>query len=173
MPCVKRFAMIRACPGLRARLGSVFAAMGSPARAQQMFLRDLRDDPGNVDTLLEYGELLLELGRLPDAAEKFRRILEFEPANVDAHARLGHIALRSNLLDQAGVEFDLVYKLEPEYPQVRLDLATVKIELGMPEEARRCLREELEQLRLARVGAAALRNQHAPLRRPVVAGRDV
>ncbi len=137
-------------PRLRARLGAVFAAMGSPARAQQMFLRDLRDDPGNIDTLLEYGELLLDLGRLPDAAEKFRRILEFEPANVDAHARLGHIALRSQQVEQAAVEFDLVYKLDPEFPQIRLNLATARLEMGKHEEARRCLREELERLRMAR-----------------------
>jgi len=128
----------------RARLGAVHAAMGNRNRALQMYLRDLRDDPGNIDTLLDFGELLIELGRLPEAAEKFRRVLELEPANIDAHAHLGRVALIRSQHEQAHLEFELVLKLEPEYPQVRLNLGDALLRRGRLEDARRCLREELE-----------------------------
>jgi tetratricopeptide (TPR) repeat protein len=36
-------------PRLRARLATVFAATGKPQRALQLYLRELRDDPGNID----------------------------------------------------------------------------------------------------------------------------
>ena len=66
-------------PRLRARLAAVSAATDKPQRALQLYLRELRDDPGNIVTLLEYGTLLRDLGRAPEAVEKFRRVLELEP----------------------------------------------------------------------------------------------
>ncbi len=143
-------------PRLRARLGAVYAATGRPQRALQMFLRDLRDDPGNIDTLLEYGEALMDLTRLPEAAEKFRRVLELEPANVDAHYRLGEIGLRSGRFEQAHLEFELVLKLDPQYPGVRTALAEALVRRGLSAQARPHLRDELESLRAAeQAGEAA------------------
>jgi tetratricopeptide (TPR) repeat protein len=132
-------------PRLRARLAAVLAATGKPQRALQMYLRDVRDDPGNIDTLLDYGELLIDLGRLPDAAEKFRRVLELEPANVDAHYRLGQIALNTGRLEQAHLEFELVMKLEPTFPSIRLAVAEVQMKRGRQDAARHLLRDELAE----------------------------
>jgi tetratricopeptide (TPR) repeat protein len=133
-------------PRLRARLGAVYAATKRPRRALQMFLRDLRDDPGNIDTLLEYGEALVELGRLPEAAEKFRRVLELEPANVDAHYRLGVIALAAARYEQAHLEFELVLKLDPQFPQIRSSLAEALLRRGRIEAACPYLRDEMDLL---------------------------
>jgi tetratricopeptide (TPR) repeat protein len=132
-------------PRARARLAAVLAATGKPQRALQMYLRDLRDDPGNVDTLLDYGELLIDLGRWAEAAEKFRRVLELEPANVDAHERLARVALSAGQLEQAHVEFELVLKLDPGYPEVRVALAEVLLRRGRLDEARAHLRSEMDR----------------------------
>jgi len=134
-------------PRLRARLGAVYAATNRPHRALQMFLRDLRDDPGNIDTLLEYGEALVDLGRRPEASEKFRRILELEPANVDAHFRLGSIALDSRCYEQAHLEFELVLKLDPQFPRIRAVLAEALLRRGHVGSARPHLVDELDLLR--------------------------
>lgn len=131
-------------PRLRARLATVLAATGKPQQALQMYLRDLRDDPGNLDTLLDYGELLIDLGRLSEAAEKFRRVLELEPANVDAHYRLGQIAMKSDRFEQAHLEFELVLKLDGNYPGIRMAVAEAVLRRHRPEEARRLLEEELD-----------------------------
>ena len=133
-------------PRLRARLGAVYSATGRARKALQLYLRDLRDDPGNIDTLLDYGEALLELGRLPEAAEKFRRVLELEPANVDAHFRLGQIALQAGRAEQAHLEFELVLKLDPQYPQIRSSLGSALLRRGRHEDARHHLREEVAGL---------------------------
>lgn len=139
-------------PRLRARLAAVAAATGRPQRALQLYLRDLRDDPGNVDTLLDYGELLVDAGRLPEAAEKFRRALELEPANVDAHFRLGQIAMRSGRYEQAHLEFELVLKLEPQFPMIRLSVADALVRRGEIDAARSCLLEELQDVDLEEDG---------------------
>jgi tetratricopeptide (TPR) repeat protein len=140
-------------PRLRARLAAVLASTDRPQRALQMYLRDLRDDPGNIDTLLDYGELLVDLGRLPEAAEKFRRVLEQEPANVDAHERLGRIAMMMRRHEQAHLEFELVMKLDPEYPGIRIAIAEAQLRRGLRDAAREQLREELD--RRAAAGSAA------------------
>jgi tetratricopeptide (TPR) repeat protein len=133
-------------PRLRARLGAVMAATGRQQRALHMYLRDLRSDPGNIDTLLDYGDLLTELGRFPDAAEKFRRVLELEPANVDAHHRLGRVAVLSRQHELAHIEFELVLKLDPDFPGIRLDLAETLLRRGWVRDARHHLRDELDRL---------------------------
>jgi tetratricopeptide (TPR) repeat protein len=142
--CLKEALRIEpALPRVRARLAAVLAATGKPQRALQMYLRDLRDDPGSIDTLLDYGELLIDLGRMAEAAEKFRRVLEMEPANVDAHFRLGQVAMLSARHEQAHLEFELVLKLDPSFPGIRLSLAEAMLERGRVEAARSCLAEEL------------------------------
>jgi len=137
-------------PRLRGRLAAVLAATGKPHRALQMYLRELQDDPGNIDTLHDYGDLLIDLGRLPEAAEKFRRILELEPANVTAHHRLGEIALEACRFEQAHIEFELVYKLDLAFPGIRLKLAEALLGRGRRHDARRYLIEQLDLLRAAR-----------------------
>ncbi|MHC4809588.1 MAG: tetratricopeptide repeat protein [Planctomycetota bacterium] len=131
-------------PRLRAMLAFVLAAQGQQQRAVQLYLRELREDPGNADTLLDYGELLVDMGRFAEGAEKFRRVLELEPANVEAHERLGWIAMRQGRDEQAHLEYELVLKLDPDFPGIRLSLAEVLIRRGMLEDARRTLGEELE-----------------------------
>jgi tetratricopeptide (TPR) repeat protein len=133
-----------ALPRLRARLGSVYAATGRQQRALHLFLRDLRDDPGNIETLLDYGELLADLGRQAEAAEKFHRVLELEPANVDAHFNLGELALSAGRLEKAHLEFELVLKLDPEFPEIRLAIAEALLRRGRLADAQRCLREQME-----------------------------
>ncbi|MHC5024888.1 MAG: tetratricopeptide repeat protein [Planctomycetota bacterium] len=134
-------------PRLRARLAAVYAATGRPRRASQLFLRDLRDDPGNIDTLLDYGELLLDQRRLPEASEKFRRVLEMEPANIDAHYRLGQTSMAGRRYEQASIEFELVLKLDPQFPSIRLALGEALLRRGDRDSARNLLLEQLEIVR--------------------------
>lgn len=131
-------------PRLRGRLAAVLAATGKPHRALQMYLRELQDDPGNIDTLHDYGDLLLDLGRFPEAIEKYRRILELEPANVAAHHRLGRIAMDAGNFEQSHLEFELVYKLDSKFPRIRLTLAEALLKRNRQEQARQLLLEQLD-----------------------------
>lgn len=132
-------------PRVRAQLGRVFAATNRPHRALQMYLRELRDDPGNIEALLDYGDLLVETGRLPDAAEKFRRVLELQPAHSEAHMRLGEIAIAMQRWEEAHLEFELVLKLDPGYPDARVMLAETLLQRDRAEEARELLEAEMER----------------------------
>jgi len=132
-------------PRLRARLAAVSASVGKQQRALQLYIQELREDPGNIETLLEYGLLLFDLGRLPEAAEKFRRILELEPANVEAHFELGQIALATRRFEQAHLEFELVLKLDSQFPGIRQAMGEALLRRDRLEEAREFLIEECDQ----------------------------
>lgn len=110
-------------PGVHSKLARAYRATGRHERARQLFLRELRQDPGDIDTLLDLGELLMDMNRLSEAGEKFRRVLELEPDNTDAHFRLAEVADREGQRQTALEHFDVVLRLDPAFPGVRRRLA--------------------------------------------------
>ncbi len=133
-------------PRVHARLAAAYAALGQPEQALRLYLRDLREDPGNIGTLLDLGQHLVTMDRLAEAAEKFRRILELEPANTDAHYQLGQIAVKARHYQAAALEFELVSKLNSEYPGIALSTAIVAYHTGRHDLARRHLASVMETL---------------------------
>ncbi|MEM9083004.1 MAG: tetratricopeptide repeat protein [Planctomycetota bacterium] len=134
-------------PRVHARLADAMARTGRHERARQLYLRELRDHPGDVDTLLDLGCLLVEMNRLSEAGEKFRRVLELESDNADAHFYLGDLSLRQHRLKEAEAAFQLVLRLEPRYPEARRRLAELHIRRGEVVAARRLLRKEFAEVR--------------------------
>ncbi len=131
--------------GLHARLALAFASKGDREQAYRLYLRDLRDDPGNVQTLLEIGDLLISMERTGEAAEKFRRVLELEPANAAAHLGLGRLARCAGRLDVARVELDLAQKLNAETSGLTRELASLWIDEGNQEAARAALASLMDE----------------------------
>jgi tetratricopeptide (TPR) repeat protein len=137
-------------PGLsrvHARLAQAYAETGRYERARQLFLRELRGNPGDIDTLLDLGCLLVRMNRLAEAGEKFRRVLELDPDYADAHYYLADLAQRQHRAKDAMVGFRLVMRLAPAYPEVRRRLARLLLDENEIGAARRLLRAELLEIR--------------------------
>lgn len=135
-------------PRVRALLARAYAESGRLERARQLYVRELRDDPGDVDTLLDLGELLMDMHRLTEAGEKFRRVLEIEPDHPDAHHLLGELAEREGRTADALVQYDVVLRLDPVYPGARRRLAKVMLDRGREEDlprVRDLLRREFRE----------------------------
>lgn len=133
-------------PRVHARLAAALSETGRHERARQLYLRELRDNPGDIDTLLDLGCLLVDMNRLMEANEKFRRVLELESNNPDAHFYLGDLALRQHRRRDAEASFRLVMRLDPAYPEVRRRLAELALDRTEHSEARRLLRHEVRDL---------------------------
>jgi tetratricopeptide (TPR) repeat protein len=110
---------------VQARLAEAYRATGRHERARQLYLRELRVDPGDIDTLLDLGSLLVEMNRCVEAGEKFRRVLEIEPDNADAHFELGDLSERQGQTNRAIVHFDVVLRLDADYHGARRRLASL------------------------------------------------
>lgn len=133
-------------PGVYSRLAGAYAALEKRDRARRLYLRELRTNPGDIDTLLDLGSLLIEMHRPAEAAEKFRRVLEIENDNADAHYELGVLALRENRLQDARRSLRLVLRLDPDDHRARRRLAEANLRAGKIREAQVMLREQTARL---------------------------
>ena len=165
-------------PGIHSKLAHAYAATGRLERARQLYLRELRSDPGDIDTLLDLGELLAEMNRLGEAGEKFRRVLELEPDNIDAHFQLAELARRENNLTAALEHFDIVLRLDATFPGARRRLAMMLLsapDAGVREQSSLRVRElldaELKDVDQEWEHAAGARDQGRPGERGVPAVR--
>lgn len=131
-------------PGIHGNLARAHWRRRQYTRAQGHYLQQVREDPGDVQTLLELGQMLIEMGKYADAREKFRRVLELDPACADAHLFLGETALAAGHLDAADADLQIASRLDPAKPGIRLALAQVSLQRGLLDDARKHLAAEME-----------------------------
>lgn len=103
-----------------------------PQRAYTMFVQQLRQEPGDIETLLDMGNLLMDLSRHAEAGEKFRRVLELDPTVAQAHLHLGELALMSGHLDAAQASLEMAGRIDSDLGGVHLCLAQVAMARKKP-----------------------------------------
>lgn len=126
-------------PGIHSKLAHAYAATGRLERARQLYLRELRTDPGDIDTLLDLGMLLSSMNRAQEASEKFRRVLELEPDNADAHFQLAELERLQNNWSAAAEQYEVVLRLDDAYPMARLRLAMLLLDSPQDNLREHCL----------------------------------
>ncbi|MDX9911835.1 MAG: tetratricopeptide repeat protein [Phycisphaerales bacterium] len=136
-------------PRVKARLAEAFGATGRFERARQLYLEELRIDPGDIDTILDLGCLLIDMNRPIEAGEKFRRVLELEPDNAEASFHLAELAARTGDVQEAIRLLDLVTRLDPEHREAARQLAGLLARRGTDRElvrARRLIESDVARL---------------------------
>ncbi len=113
-----------------ARIAETHWALGNLDEARRHYQVELGRSPGDVDTLLDMGELLVEMGLTEEAAEKFRRVLEQSPASAAAHFGLGELALKDSRNEDAEEQFRLVLRIDRYYPGAHMRLGEVLLRGG-------------------------------------------
>ena len=129
---------------VHARLGEAYHMKGAHERAHACYLEQLRTSGGDVDTLLDLGNLLVEMDRNAEASEKFRHVIELAPDNADAHFYLGVLALRSAHLDAAQLSLEKSLRLNGKRGETRQKLAYVHLKRDRLTDARAYLHDELK-----------------------------
>ncbi|MDZ4830497.1 MAG: tetratricopeptide repeat protein [Phycisphaerae bacterium] len=110
-------------PRVRAKLARALAAIGNSDAAARMYIEELRHHPGDVQTLLECGDLLASLHRPGEAVEKYRRAVELAPTLAAPRVRLGMLLGALGRLDQARAELETAYAFDPDVALLRTTLA--------------------------------------------------
>ena len=137
-------------PQINYRIAQAYWSEGDSQRCRQHFLQELRNNPGEIDVILDFGLFLLETGNTESAKEKFNRILELKPDFSPAMFYLGEIAFDNadyeralDLFSQALQEDDRLtgpryrlaqYALMREQPQEAADYLVAEIDRA-PEDA--------------------------------------
>jgi protein O-GlcNAc transferase len=137
-------------PDVRRKLATIFAESNRYERARQLYLAELRQDPGDVSTLLDLGRLLKRMNRPDEASEKFRRVLELVPDHPDGHYALADLA-ESTGDDAAALHgFEILSRLDANFADVRRRLASLLLKRGTQRDlaaTRDLLRRERAALR--------------------------
>ncbi|HEX2973684.1 MAG TPA: tetratricopeptide repeat protein [Tepidisphaeraceae bacterium] len=130
-------------PEVHQCIAQAFRAKGELEKARQHYLQELRINPGDMHTLLDLGDLLLEMGRIDDAGEKLRRAIELAPQHPAAHLHYARWLRSCDRLAAARNALNKALELDPHYPGIHICLAQICIQERDLPHALRHLRAEL------------------------------
>ena len=131
-------------PQIHYRIAQAYWSLGDTIRTREYFLHELRNNPGDLDVILDFGLFLIEIDDIEAAKEKFNRILEFFPNYPAALFYLGEIAFNMAYYKQAEELFNEALKADESMPGPRYRLAQYALMLGNTQEANAYLVSEME-----------------------------
>lgn len=111
------------------------------ARAEQLLLRVLRDDPNSIAAHFAYAMLLKDLGRYELAVRAFRHVLELSPGYPPAYAQLGHSLMLQGAHEEGLALIRRAIGMSPNdklMPVWRVFAGEAELELGRTGEAIDC-----------------------------------
>lgn len=82
-------------PQIHYRIAQAYWADDNSEDAHDHFLIELRNNPGDIDVIHDFGIFLLQSGQIEQAKKKFNRILELNPDFAPALFYLGEIAFNN------------------------------------------------------------------------------
>ncbi len=130
-------------PQINWRIAQGYWLAGEATKAKEYFLVELRNNPGDIDVILDFAQFLLEDGQVESAKEKFNRILELKPDFAPAIFYLGEIAY-SNADYETAIKFYLsALQNDNHLKGPRYRLAQYELMNGNEKEAKVQLIEEL------------------------------
>ena len=112
-------------PQIHFRLAQVCWINGQGQRAKTEFLAELRQNPTDLEVLLDFGLFLLESGDLDAAKEKFNRILEFDETFALAMFYLGEVYLAQGQLPAAKRWYERAMEADSQLAGPRFRLAQI------------------------------------------------
>ena len=129
-------------PQINYRIAQAHWANGNLQLARLHFLQELRNNPGDIDVILDFGIFLLKRGQTDTAKEKFNRILELEPGFGPALFYLGEMAFSENDYSKAMDLYHQAERIDPKMPGPRFRLARIALLTGDKDKVRKYLRQE-------------------------------
>ncbi len=129
---------------VHARLAEIYWSTARTDLARNHYELEIAQGDDEIDVLLDYGELLLDLRDYARSEEIFRRALTVSPEHAATHFCLGELALERGDLVKAAEQFKLVTRIDGAYPGAHAKLAKVYITQKELQQAGRHLVLELK-----------------------------
>ena len=127
-----------------ARIAEAMWAKGDLTGAREFYEAELQCDVEDVDTLLDYGEMLMDLGQLDEARQKFVAALKIDPDDASALFCLGELAISKKAYSAAERHFRRVIQIDKSYPLAHARLARVLLKNERVQEAAKHLLYEIK-----------------------------
>ncbi|MBN1126122.1 MAG: tetratricopeptide repeat protein [Sedimentisphaerales bacterium] len=143
--CWQRTAMLEPThPQINYRIAQAYWAGGDIEEARYYFLEELRNNPGDVDVILDFGIFLLKQNQHDAAREKFNRIAELMPGFALAQFYLGELEHLQDHDEEAEKYYRQAIKRESGLVGPRFRLAQLAVKYEQPHRALELLQEEYE-----------------------------
>ena len=130
-------------PQINYRIAQAYWLKGNTDLAREYLLEEIRQNPGDINVILDFGLLLLQIGDIESAKEKFNRILEFDPNSAEATFYLGEIAFSKSNFEQSFALFNQAIENNGSLKGPRFRLAQSSLMAGQTQKARSLLLCEL------------------------------
>jgi tetratricopeptide (TPR) repeat protein len=132
-----------AYPAVRQRVAQVRRTQKRYDEAHEYLLDELRDDPGNIDLLLDLADLAIERKDYEAAATRFSQIEELDPSFAEAHYAHGKLLLLIDEAERALKCFETVRHLGrvSDMPEFDLHIGEAYLHVGRLTDARRHLHQ--------------------------------
>ncbi len=131
-------------PQINYRIAQAHWANGNYTSAHLHFLQELRNNPGDIDVILDFGLFLLETDKLYMAKEKFHRILELRPNFAPAMHYLGEIAFVMDRYAEAAKWLTKAMKADRKLSGPRFRLAQCELIADRQAKAIEYLMDEMD-----------------------------
>ena len=104
------------------------APTAPPADLQKQidtFRSMLKDDPKNLNVLIQLGNLYFDADQFSQAIEIYSRALEIDPKNADVRTDMGIMYRKKRDYDRAIAEFKKAAEVDPKHANSRFNLGIV------------------------------------------------
>lgn len=108
---------------------------GNLEAAEQNYRQALKEEPQNLEALLDYAHLYDRQNRLAEATALYRTAIQYHPDSARAHNDLGICLARQELLLESHHELEEAVRLEPQRKLYRNNLAKVLVKSNRAQEA--------------------------------------
>jgi len=85
----------------------------------------LKDDPKNLNVLIQLGNLYFDAEQFNEAIEAYSRVLEIDPKNADVRTDMGIMYRKKRDYDRAIAEFKKAAEVDPRHVNSRYNLGIV------------------------------------------------
>ncbi len=92
---------------------------------EQEYLRILRENPNDLQTLIALGNFYFDSHKYQNAIEIYRKAIKLDPANTDVRTDLAIAYFNLGIIDLALAELNKVIKIDPKHAYAHYNLGVV------------------------------------------------
>ena len=137
-------AVDRDVSGLATMKAQLLALADDKTGAEALLRAETARRPQVADTWLDLAQFLIQTGQETSARLALEEGVSQGAGGGEIHHNLGAMLAREGRLPDAALKLERAYELEPDLPDLRLQLAQIKLELGDIDAARELLQVEAE-----------------------------
>jgi protein O-GlcNAc transferase len=125
-------------------LGVIAHQQGDHARALELIQRSLALAPLNAGFQMNYGAVLVFLGRCDEALACYREAVQLQPQSAHIHCRLGRMLEMRGELSLAIASYRDAVRVQPDSAEAHFSLGNALLVRGDPAEAVECYQDTLQ-----------------------------